>query len=59
MNPAIQSVIAQIPAWRQARSITVEPRKGGLTNANYLLTVVGKLLFHAGAKGLLARMLFW
>ena len=39
MNPVIQSVIAQLPAWSQARSITVEPRKGGLTNANYLLTV--------------------
>ena len=48
MNPTIQSIIAQIPAWSQARigaaarRITVEPRKGGLTNANYLLTVDGE-----------------
>jgi thiamine kinase-like enzyme len=42
MNPLIHSIIAQIPAWRTATSITVEPQKGGLTNANYLLTVDGE-----------------
>jgi thiamine kinase len=41
MNPAIQRIIDQIPAWRQTKSITVEPQRGGLTNANYLLAVDG------------------
>jgi aminoglycoside phosphotransferase (APT) family kinase protein len=42
MNATIQNIVAQVPAWRQARSITIEPQKGGLTNANYLLTVDGE-----------------
>lgn len=42
MTPIVQHIIAQIPAWRDARSITGEPQKGGLTNANYLLTVDGE-----------------
>jgi thiamine kinase-like enzyme len=41
MNPTIQQIIAQVPDWRQARSITVEPQRGGLTNTNYLLDVDG------------------
>lgn len=42
MEPTIQHIIAQVPSWQQARSITVEPQRGGLTNANYLLTVDGE-----------------
>jgi thiamine kinase-like enzyme len=38
----IQSIIDQLPAWRHVRQITVEPRKGGLTNANYLVSVDGE-----------------
>jgi thiamine kinase-like enzyme len=41
VNPLIQSIIAQVPAWQDAQAISVEPQKGGLTNANYLLTVDG------------------
>lgn len=42
MTPIVQEIIAQIPAWQNARSIAVEPQKGGLTNENYLLTVDGE-----------------
>jgi thiamine kinase-like enzyme len=42
MHPTVQRVIEQIPAWRTAQTIDVEPQPGGLTNANYRLTVDGE-----------------
>ncbi|MBN1582057.1 MAG: phosphotransferase family protein [Anaerolineae bacterium] len=42
IDPQIQSVIAQIPAWQNAQTILVDLQKGGLTNANYVLTVDGE-----------------
>jgi aminoglycoside phosphotransferase (APT) family kinase protein len=42
MDPLIRSIMTQIPAWQKAHQITVEPQKGGLTNANYLLAVDGE-----------------
>ena len=53
MTPIVQTIIAQIPAWQDARSIAVEPQKGGLTNENYLLTLDGErfVLRVSGGKG--------
>ena len=39
MNTQVEAIVAQVPAWHNAKSITVEQQEGGLTNANYLLTV--------------------
>jgi thiamine kinase-like enzyme len=49
IQPEVQSVIDQVPAWRSAREITVERQPGGLTNANYLLTVHGEATVHSEA----------
>ena len=42
VDPQIQDVISRVPAWQNARTISVECQKGGLTNANYVLTVDGE-----------------
>ena len=42
IEPEIQSIIDQLPAWQDAREIAVERQSGGLTNANHLLTVTGE-----------------
>jgi thiamine kinase-like enzyme len=39
MDTRIRNIVAQVPMWQGAQSITVEWQKGGLTNENYLLTV--------------------
>lgn len=41
MNALIRSIISQVPTWRNAQSVQIVPQKGGLTNANYLITVDG------------------
>jgi aminoglycoside phosphotransferase (APT) family kinase protein len=53
LTPIVQEIIARVPAWQDARSIAVEPQKGGLTNENYLLTVDGErfVLRVSGGKG--------
>jgi len=42
IEPQIQAIIDQVPAWQSAREIIVERQPGGLTNANHLLTVDGE-----------------
>lgn len=42
MNPTIQKIIDQIPGWNKAQNLAVNPQKGGLTNANYLVEVDGE-----------------
>jgi thiamine kinase-like enzyme len=42
MDPQIQDVIAQVPAWQDAQTISADRQQGGLTNANYVLTVDGE-----------------
>ena len=42
MDALIQRIIAQVPTWQGAQTISVERQKGGLTNANYMLVVDGE-----------------
>ena len=42
IEPDVQAIIAQVPAWKDAHEIQVERQPGGLTNANHLLTVDGQ-----------------
>jgi thiamine kinase-like enzyme len=42
MDPLVEAIAAQIPAWKGASQILVERQPGGLTNANHLLTVDGE-----------------
>ena len=42
IEPDLQAIIDQVPAWKGAHEIHAERQPGGLTNANYLLTVDGR-----------------
>jgi thiamine kinase-like enzyme len=41
VDPAAQAIIEQMPAWRDAGTVEVEPLEGGITNRNFLITVDG------------------
>ena len=42
MSPTIEEAIGRVPAWREARSITVSTLHGGITNLNYRVDVDGR-----------------
>jgi thiamine kinase-like enzyme len=52
----IEEAIARVPAWRRARSITVAPLVGGITNLNYRVDVDGQT-FVARISSVEARLL--
>lgn len=39
MNADIQNILARVPSWQNAVSLTVAPQPGGKTNVNYLVTL--------------------
>src|SRR5690242_14231180 len=51
MSPRVAQILAQIPAWKDAK-IVVTPLVGGITNQNYRLDVEGEsFVLRIGGKG--------